>query len=258
MDELVWKTWIPITVEIGPPYCPEPVIFLLKAWRNSYIGQFFPILMSFFKPMMLESTESQEWWLNTEDNQPVPWHWPSGLAYDHLCPRKVKPWALRLTCEKCPKHLLSPTTISDFWLQQLKESCYIRNGNASAVMNLSKEDSHTLWEAVVEHDLEQFRRIKKPLYNSKPQNIPIRLYTDRVVQKLVPASRTLGFALHHMLPEEFPTTRVAMDVVPIIHGVLMPMQVPLTELYEVACIDGFIHVSVQGTSSRAALDLDLQ
>jgi autophagy-related protein 5 len=39
-------------------------------------------------------------------------------------------------------------TVADLWLQQAKEACFMRDGNAKAIMALSTEDTAALWQSV--------------------------------------------------------------------------------------------------------------
>lgn len=65
--------------------------------------------------------------------------------------------------------------------------------------------------------------------------------------------RTIGSALHELLPELFRSSRLSVQTVmaqPVVHGVIVQMSTPLAELVQVAAYpDGFLHITLNfGTS----------
>lgn len=89
-------------------------------------------------------------------------NWPIGLSFDLLtgldpskCPddhMEFVPWTLILHRKEYPKDLIlslvDKSTILDYWLNQIKEASYVRYGNSKAIMNLSKDDTDSLWKSV--------------------------------------------------------------------------------------------------------------
>lgn len=88
-------------------------------------------------------------------------NWPIGVNYDLLTgndPVKTGeaeeniPWTLILHNKDYPKeyvlNLESIDSLWDNWLHQMKESCFVRDGNAKAVMNLSMDDTKQLLNGV--------------------------------------------------------------------------------------------------------------
>lgn len=88
-------------------------------------------------------------------------NWPIGVNYDLLTgndPVKAGeaeeniPWTLILHNKDYPKeyvlNLESIDSLWDNWLHQMKESCFVRDGNAKAVMNLSMDDTKQLLNGV--------------------------------------------------------------------------------------------------------------
>lgn len=118
------------------------------------------------------------------------------------------PWNLILHFKSFPtKHLMrldSPNACQDAWINCLKQACFARNGNAGAVMNLSKPESTKLWESLstrmftyilcvfwltFKDDFERFWSVNEKVISESvgPQrSIPIRIYvppTPRVIQR---------------------------------------------------------------------------
>lgn len=67
---------------------------------------------------------------------------------------------LHLRPEEYPRaHLLEYSEegreggVQEVFINSMKEADYMRNGSAKAVMSLSKEDSTTLWDSLVECEL---------------------------------------------------------------------------------------------------------
>ena len=89
------------------------------------------------------------------------------------------------------------------------------------------------------------------------RSIAMRIYvpsTPRVIQKPVnpftesKEPRTIGSALHELLPELFRSSRLSVQALlaqPVVHGVIVQMSTPLAELVQVAAYpDGFLHVTL--------------
>ncbi|CCH42944.1 Autophagy protein 5 [Wickerhamomyces ciferrii] len=170
-------------------------------------------------------------------------------------------WKLTLHYRNYPEDYLLPLptyqTLESHWVNQLKESCYVQHGTAKPVMILSKQDSSDLWNSIKHHDYELFwsNMPKIQSRNSRRlKNIPIRLYlpaSDKVVDLPVTAydsedtTVTLGQALKNVLPDLFPSVRTNIIAKPVLHGVTIPLETPLADLYyEAIYIDGFLHVSI--------------
>lgn len=195
-------------------------------------------------------------------------NWPIGLSYDLLTgldPQNASfeklPWTLVLHNKDYPKeYLLKMTSMEmvwDHWLQQVKEACYMRDGNAKAIMNLSKEDTTTLLKSAENHRFEDFWEITDRLLalsNLNIKYVPIKVYlpmSNRPLQTLVKPTtesgdpNTVGGALNEHLPDLFPSKRRNIIARPILHGCVAPMTAPLGELLnEAMYIDGFLHITI--------------
>ncbi len=124
-------------------------------------------------------------------------------------------------------------------------------------MVLSKQDSSDLWKSVEDHDVQKFWSIMPKITSKsskKLKDIPLRLYlpvSDKVIDVPIEAYQPdgdptkLGDALHKVVPDLFPSTKNNIIAKPVLHGITLPLNIPLTELfYECIYVDGFLHVSI--------------
>lgn len=199
----------------------------LRVHRNSYFPLYFPQIS------ILLQCETQ--WLEYEDVA-LSWNKPIGVLYDLM--QGTTPWKLRACQGEYPDYILPLMDLEQYWLNQLKESSYIQNGNAKSVMNLSKADSEQLWLGVREHDhhtwLEVYRKLKLQL-----KRVPVRAYLNEKKMDKVMEQRdqTLKDAISEILPD--------MPVKVIIHGVEPPLNGRIGELFqECVYIDGFLHITL--------------
>jgi len=139
----------------------------------------------------------------------------------------------------------------------VKESCYVQHGTAKPVMVLSRQDSSDLWDSVKMHDFNKYWSIMPKITNKntkKLKNVPIRLYipvSDKVVDVPIECydsngkETNLGDALHKVVPDLFPSARNNIIAKPVLHGITVPLEAPLSELfYEGLYVDGFLHISI--------------
>ncbi|EPE33383.1 hypothetical protein GLAREA_06396 [Glarea lozoyensis ATCC 20868] len=137
---------------------------------------------------------------------------------------------------------------------------------------MSKENSTTLWNSVLDNDYTTYSKISNILLNpSIPlKHIPLRIYIPstptpvlsptestsalgsfKIVQTLIPPRtsarevQTLGSALNTILPGLFPSRRDPILAEPVLHGAAVPFRAPLEELMrEAAYADGWLHLCV--------------
>lgn len=132
-------------------------------------------------------------------------------------------------------------------------------------MKMSKDNTTTLWNAVIDNDFPSFNRINTKLLNAPTalKHVPLRIYLPespsadsatgsfRVVQALVPAVKedrkpqTLGQALKKAMPKLFPSSRDPVLAEVVMHGAAVPFEAPLGDLMrEAAYPDGWLCVVV--------------
>lgn len=163
---------------------------------------------------------------------------------DHL------PWTLSLHFNNYPVIIMKRgplNSMQDVFMNSLKESDYVRNGNAKAVMSLSESESNTFWKAVCDCDISNFSQMADRLY-MHARNAPLKLYltaSSYVLQSPVALPSSLGSALHKLLPDLFPSAKICLLAKPVFHGVAAPMTAPLSELMRDAGYpDGVLHISI--------------
>lgn len=147
------------------------------------------------------------------------------------------------------------------WRNIIKESCYILNGSSNIIMSMSLENSKEFWNAVLLHDYKSYEKHFRKLFPSSPRNMPLKLYIvenkllqfvnqpninrmfpniplhDILLQNLV--DRVLTLKTHRDHPN-----RKTMQL--IAHGVQLPPESPLDELYTAAkYFDSFLHIVIK-------------
>lgn len=193
-------------------------------------------------------------------------NWPIGLSFDLLTgldptrDSEMLPWTLTLKHKEYPKDyimMLQEGALEDYWLNQSKESCCIRDGNPKALMTLSTTESTDLWKSIEKLEFASYWAIMDkvlPSANSY-RHIPVKLYfpvSNTVKQTLVKplledrdSKQTVGTALNQHLPELFPSRRTCVLARPLMHGAVLPMEAPLTEILpQCMYLDGFLHISI--------------
>ncbi|KAK7205164.1 autophagy protein Apg5-domain-containing protein [Myxozyma melibiosi] len=270
----VWDGVVPIQIILAADEARMSVDpYYINASRISYFPLLFPQITAYFKPYLRDpdSADSLEWWLEFED-VPLRWNWPIGLLYDLLTgldPSQSDnpdhdwhlPWTLVLHHNRYPTETLlrlrNTGDLVENWVNRVKEADFIRRGNATTVMNLSKADSTNLWSGVETHNYDLFWSVAKKLLPSETsslRHIPIKIYlpsSNKVLQTLVPPHlspkepHTVGTALHKFLPDLFPSRRTCLLARPILHGAFLGMTVPLAELLsECMYTDGYLHICI--------------
>ncbi|RPA83327.1 APG5-domain-containing protein [Ascobolus immersus RN42] len=284
--EKIWYGSIPTRIILNPGESrvfdsADP--FYIQLPRISYLPLYLPQILAFFTPFLINPSDATlaNAWLEF-DSVPLKWHLPIGLLYDHITGRDPNteyeehaddpgklPWTLilHLRPEDYPSSHLLPYTgggekeregaVQEVFMNSMKEADYMRNGSAKAVMSLSKEDSTTLWDSLVDLECKRFWSVADKLVRSSKdplRHVPIKLYiptSDRVIQKLVmPLTsarkpKTLGTVLKEMVPALFPSTRVETIAKPVLHGIVLRLNIPLLELmYDAIYPDGFLHIAL--------------
>lgn len=255
MSEIAHKIWGgSINVQITLADVKEEPLFL-RVYRNSYLPLLFPLIAVYFR-----LAETNCMWLEFEE-APLKWNLPVGLLFDlvtgldPLKPRTETVWELKLHTKDYPIEYIIPlekdviTTIKGLWFNQMKESCYVSNGNAKKIMNLSKNDSEQLWQCVVSHDFKLYTKIwTEKVLEYELKHIPVRIYLplDNVVlQEVVEPELTLGELLHRDVREFFHSPTDDSLAFAAAHGIVVPMKCAVVELFKnISYLDGFLHLNV--------------
>jgi hypothetical protein len=132
--KIIWEGSIPISIS----YMNKPPLYVMVS-RHTYL----PTLNTYLKKMFHQTQPCSFQILN----QHLPLHYPVGLLYD-LYGNHQLPWKLTM--------VLASTTlffdemhIHGHFMSSLKEADCLRYGSAHRVMNLSKSDQSSLWEALL-------------------------------------------------------------------------------------------------------------
>lgn len=251
--EAVWGGTLLVEIYVSEPEALVERRYLAKMHRVAYWPQYLPEILAYFNRYLSRSLEQQpwDWWLEY-DNSPIPWNEPVGLIFDRSLAAPKFPWRLSLRRADgrvpYPSSLLAlenEFNVRNFWLNQSKEACYIRDGNSNAIMNLSRENIQDLWRAIRNGSYETFWTICGPFVREQNlKHVPIRVYLDdgRVVQKLVDPIRDNG------CPQLVETALFSLNLDSsdnsfYLHGAEVPLYAPLLELYMQAMYpDGFLHI----------------
>jgi autophagy-related protein 5 len=234
--------------------------------RNSYLPLYLNRILAYFRQHLLVSDWSQrpEWWFEFEE-VPLKWSLPVGLLFDTLtgldpgARRRETVWNLTLHYRNYPSEYILPLasagTLEQHWMNQVKESCYVQNGTAKPIMSLSKQLSSDLWKSVETHNFNLFWSIFPKIIPKELKHIPVRFHltlSNTVIDVPVRPTVTttgelvqLGAVLKQVLPDLFNNKTSKITAKPVIHGINIPLETPLVELYkEVLYIDGFLHCSI--------------
>lgn len=258
----VWKGKILIQVRVSHPESIGSQDYLLVAGRVSYLYSHLPTIISYFR-RYLEDSSSGNWWIEFE-NEPIPPNRPLGLIYDSMVGLPTgEPWQLTLKRGSYPSSKIicfdEMNTLQNYWVNQLKECCYLRTRNAKSVMLLPRKEHEESWSAIQNagnSDIDNYWQFWKHhswlIRPSATKNtrfpVPIRMYISRPskenetrkVKTVVPCPANCSQKLKRCIPEEYHSGYVA-----IVQGVEVPFSSPIQDLY-LGCLyaDGFLHVTL--------------
>lgn len=245
--------------------------------RNSYIHFLMPNILAFFS-ISTDEYPVAKWWFEY-DGVPLKWNLPAGVLYDISHPYtniydvdRHDTWTIRLRYGDYPSAYVipieeagtekTPTSsyssdlefVKSHWMNQMKEACYILNNSSKIMMSMSKERSDVFYRSVVNCDSRTFEscfRSFLPTTISQIHNIPIKIHlplANKVVRPsldAVSAKLTLGEVLQRLIPDLFPSNMMLTIAVPISHGVTVPLDAPIIQLYMLLkYVDGFLHINV--------------
>lgn len=243
--------------------------YLLPVFRNSYLPLHYPAIVNFFDHYTTVDLHETPIWLEYE-GVPLKWNLPFGVLYDLLFlpanPTHLA-WVLTLRYETedtpYPSKEIIPFGIeeghidyegmlSQVVVNQLKQSCYVMNGNSKAMMSLSEEHSRALWKAICLHDYTVFHDVTRRLQRNALQRVPVKIYlagsTIMVQAPIKPAEdgepTTLRSVLRKWMPDYFGDSQLA---VAYCQGIKMDVlsDVPLFEVWSAfRHLDNFMYIVV--------------
>eukprot|EP01117_Protostelium_nocturnum_P012356 TRINITY_DN4553_c0_g2_i1.p1 TRINITY_DN4553_c0_g2~~TRINITY_DN4553_c0_g2_i1.p1 ORF type:complete len:271 (+),score=64.79 TRINITY_DN4553_c0_g2_i1:116-928(+) len=182
----LWKTCIPIHFKLHPNELsalnsPPPLYKTVN--RNTFL----PLLASsirkhfssFITTLHLGTHESELWF--EYNGTPLKWNYPVGVLYDIFSTSSSPLWEVVVRFQGFPSDQLIPyqneNSVKNYFLNSLKESVYIKNGDCSKINSLSVSDSADLWEGFKQLDYNRFWGSNRKLHpESNLKFIPIRLF----------------------------------------------------------------------------------
>lgn len=238
--------------------------YLLQAHRTLYFPIYFPAIALFFSAVL--GKDIRNVWLQYED-VPLKWNLPVGVLYDlFYLPTHLDGghWTLHLRYgDMFPKDDIIPfhsngssvgyqSLLHEMFINHLKQSCYVMSGNSRAVMNLSENDTKSLWAAVLLHDYGVYASIMKKVSPKTLQRVPIKLYlagSSSLIQAPVfPTSNlgkqtTLRDVLRQWLPEMLESNKATAYIQGINVDVLY--DAPIIDVWNSFChLDNFLYIVV--------------
>lgn len=195
--------------------------YLLFIHRNSYFPIAFKEITRYFKSFTTIELSRFPIWLEYEE-VPIKWNLPVGVLYDYLylpARENTDCWTLTMKYGQqyplehiIPFHERHPngevdylTTLHQVLTNQLKQSCFVVNGTAKPIMQLSEDNSKQLWQSIVSRNLTSFVAINKKIIKSIGK-IPIKIYiagSPTVILAPISKTQTLGEILNLHAPGFF-------------------------------------------------------
>ncbi|CAE6392403.1 unnamed protein product [Rhizoctonia solani] len=199
---LVWEGTIPLEIRIDSKELPAGSdrnleSYYIQAPRISYLPLLLPDIRKHLTDLVLDEhaskalKEEDMWFEEAETGQPMRWHWPLGLLYDHcqgarsLAAHRDPQSSMNLTWTTGPKpravplklilHLASAPTeklllgpgvdaCKAAFMGQLKEGDFVRWGNTKRVTALRKADQDGIWDGVKDHNFDDFWKIAGKIF----------------------------------------------------------------------------------------------
>ncbi|KAI5949672.1 ATG5 [Candida margitis] len=168
----------------------QRVEYLVQAFRNSYLPMLYPPLISYLQNFCNERIQGPIW-LEFE-NVPLRWNIPIGVLFDYLyLPAHASDrdhcWKLNLRInENYPVEYVMPFThhdkesinytkcLNEVLKNQLKQSIFVVNGSAKAIMQMSEQDSESYLFSIVSRNLNPYNNYNNKLIKSV-KGIPIKI-----------------------------------------------------------------------------------
>ncbi|ODQ48046.1 hypothetical protein PICMEDRAFT_15888 [Pichia membranifaciens NRRL Y-2026] len=279
----IWSSQICCKVNYKTNTTNSRQTFYLLVHRNSYLYRLLAEIFDFFN--IPHSKISQAWFEDARTGQIVDWNLPLDVSYElytdmpdrhgyfdiDLRLKFISSSQSSQSIKAFQQQLASTASTSPasgvvkllekHWRNIIKESCYILNGSSNIIMSMSLENSKEFWNAVLLHDYKSYEKHFRKLLPSSPMNVPLKLYIvenkllkfvnqpnlnrmfprtplhEISLQNLVDSVLTLKSHREH--PNRKPLQFIA-------HGVQLPPESPLNELYTAAkYFDSFLHIVIK-------------
>lgn len=187
IKKCIWNGSINVSVSFD--INGKKIEYLVQAFRNSYFPILYPRIISYFQNFTKERIRGPIW-LEFED-VPLRWNIPIGVLFDYLYlpahhSDRKHCWELNLHITDYPIEYVMPFTntygqsidytkcLNEVLKNQLKQSIFVINGSAKAIMQMSEQDSENYLSSIASRNLNQYNSFNKKLIRSV-KSIPIRI-----------------------------------------------------------------------------------
>lgn len=241
----------------------------LTVSRNSYLAVLYPLIDLFFATFSSADAKSSKkipLWLES-NGEVIHWNIPAGVLYDslHVTSLKTSVWTLTIHYGECPDLGVIPfiyrdkfdridysRLINESVVNELKQSCFVLNGLARPMMNLSEPDSRLMWTSIVNLDRTEYTRVSsKVLLNTR--RYPIKVLgpnSDHMVLAPMPLRNENSSAA--TLGDVFEKFDVDPESIAIIQGVCMSKDMYLDALWHAfKHLDNFLYVVLKPPVKKA-------
>lgn len=264
----IWNGTICVVIQTDQLQLP------ISISRNSYLGLYYPIIDAFFTTFDSSDPKlsaKSPLWLEY-NGIAVHWNIPVGVLYDSLHDTSLDNavWSLSVHRRGCPDPNIIPfiyhdefgvtdytRLVNEVVVNELKQSCFVLNGLARPMMNLSEPDSRLLWSSIVTLDRFEYTRIiRKVLLGTR--RYPIKVIgpnsTRMILAPMAPLNEdgsptTLGdMVLRFDLNQELDH---------MVQGVRVPKRMYLDTLWSTfRHLDNFLYVVLKTPKAAATNIMD--
>jgi hypothetical protein len=156
----VWSGYIPVVFALAPEdnvthEAPAPLYCMLP--RCSYLAFSEPDVRSHFCENIPQVDDGI--WFDFQ-RAPLKWHLPVGVLFDSVCSSQSRnsssssalPWAITVHFQKYPDAAMPRCrgidALKACFFNTIRQSCWLRHGNAQRLARLSKEDHIRLFDSL--------------------------------------------------------------------------------------------------------------
>jgi len=271
----IWRGAIPTVFSLTPNEITVPVA---QAPHSYYAllprGNYLPACTSGVHDHFAESAPalSEEMWFEHR-GRALKWNYPVGVLFDFLCDDSCLPWQLTIHFQGYPHDKLlrcgSEDVVKNHFYNVLKAANYMKHGDGSKVNSLSVQEFNALWDGLRQGEFDEYSH---PVYKIRAEPGHVKQLPVRVIIPTANSSsdtsfpyfsclqhpflafvdqdgtqlRTLGHALHELLPALFPSQTERSDMTCVVQGLEPDLDTPLHWLTECASYpDNFLYLVIK-------------
>lgn len=255
----VWSGIVKVQLSLSDDLHQNHPDYCCVIHRNSYIPLSLTEVLGYFQ-LSLTKYPLKNWWCEY-DGIPLKWNLPIGVLYDQCHPDgSTQIWKITLRYGSFPSAYVIKMDdglklLKSYWMNQMKEACFILRASSKIMMAASKEESDSFYGSVADGDAAKFERHFRRLLPTKftdIHNLPIKIHlplANKVVRPRISKlnrSLTLGQVLQQFIPDLFPSNIMEIYAIPISHAIKLPLESPIIDLYLLLkYMDGFLHIVIR-------------